>query len=124
MTAVLMQALAPVANRDQRRPRIRRKKQVVIVLGAACLMAMGAMAAPAGVPTPAKPEVPALSQRIDQEINKRLQAEGIKPSPIADDAEFLRRVYLDITGVIPSADKAAAFLDSKEPNKRAKLIDE
>src|SRR5262249_17308038 len=44
--------------------------------------------------------------------------------PLADDAEFLRRVYLDITGVIPPADKAAAFLDSKDPDKRAKLIDD
>jgi hypothetical protein len=65
-----------------------------------------------------------LAQRIDQAINKRLNAEGVKPSPLANDAEFLRRVYLDITGVIPPADKAAAFLDSKDPNKRAKLIDE
>ena len=45
-------------------------------------------------------------------------------SPLAEDAEFLRRVALDLTGVIPSADRAAAFLDSKEPDKRAKLIDE
>jgi hypothetical protein len=65
-----------------------------------------------------------LAQHIDQTISKRLTTEGVKPSPLADDAEFLRRVYLDITGVIPSADKAAAFLDSKDPNKRAKLIDE
>jgi Protein of unknown function (DUF1549)/Protein of unknown function (DUF1553) len=66
----------------------------------------------------------ALAQRIDQAIGQRLQAERIKPSPLADDAEFLRRAYLDITGIIPSADKAAAFLDSKDPTKRAKLIDE
>jgi hypothetical protein len=69
-------------------------------------------------------DVRALSQRIDQAIGKRLNAEAVKPSPLADDAEFLRRVYLDITGVIPPADKAAVFLDSKDPNKRAQLIDE
>src|SRR5262249_49918339 len=41
-----------------------------------------------------------------------------------DDAEFIRRVYLDITGVIPTADKVVAFLDSKDPDNRARLIDE
>ena len=53
-----------------------------------------------------------------------LDAEKILASGQADDAEFLRRVYLDITGKIPPPEKAAAFLDSKDPDKRAKLIDE
>ena len=62
-----------------------------------------------------------LSARIDQEIRKSLQA-----TPVAaqtSDAEFLRRVYLDLTGVIPSAADARAFLDDTTPDKRAKLID-
>ncbi|HZV06388.1 MAG TPA: DUF1549 and DUF1553 domain-containing protein [Gemmataceae bacterium] len=65
-----------------------------------------------------------LTQRIDTAVDTRLRAEKATPSPRSSDAEFLRRVYLDITGHIPSAEKAAAFLDSREPNKRAKLIDE
>jgi hypothetical protein len=72
----------------------------------------------------AKPDATALARVIDQHLDAKLAAEKVTPGPQADDAEFLRRVYLDITGVIPSADKAAAFLDSKDPNKRAKLIDE
>lgn len=72
----------------------------------------------------AKLEAQALAQAIDQAIGQRLKSEQVKPAPQADDAEFLRRACLDITGVIPSADRVAAFLDSKEPNKRAKLIDE
>ena len=71
-----------------------------------------------------KLDAAALSRYIDQAIDQRLDAEKVKPSPRADDAEFLRRVYLDLTGDIPAADKAAAFLDSKDPDKRAKLIDE
>ncbi len=65
-----------------------------------------------------------LARKIDEAIDKRLQAEKVSPSDRADDAEFLRRVCLDVTGHIPTAEKAAAFLDSKEPNKRAKLVDE
>jgi hypothetical protein len=65
-----------------------------------------------------------LSSYIDKAIAERLKEEGVTASPLASDAEFLRRVYLDITGHIPSAEKAAAFLDDKSPNKRAKLIDE
>src|SRR5262249_12282266 len=60
-----------------------------------------------------------LARYIDEEVSARLQAEGIEPSPRADDAEFLRRVYLDLTGVIPTTAKARAFLDSNDPNKRA-----
>jgi len=67
---------------------------------------------------------PAAPQTIDEAIDARLRAENIVPSPRCDDAEFVRRVYLDITGHIPSADKAMAFLDSRQPNKRAELIDE
>jgi hypothetical protein len=76
--------------------------------------------------SPAKPDanVAALSQLIDRAIDQRLAVEKVKPSPRASDAEFLRRVYLDLAGEIPPADKAAAFLDSKDPDKRAQVIDE
>src|SRR5947209_1579688 len=81
-----------------------------------------AQADDSATPQAAKPE--AVAARIDQEIQKKLDAEKLKPSPLADDAEFMRRVYLDITGKIPTPEKARAFLDSTEPDKRAKLIDE
>ena len=47
----------------------------------------------------------ALSRLIDGEVNARLQAEKITASDRADDAEFLRRVYLDIVGHIPTAEQ-------------------
>jgi len=92
-------------------------------------LAVGAALAAAGPALAAgqqaeKLDVPALSRLIDQGIGQRLDAEHVQPGPLADDAEFLRRVYLDLTGVIPAADRARAFLDSKDPDKRAKLIDE
>jgi len=64
-----------------------------------------------------------VSAAIDRMIGDRLKAEGIAASPRADDAEFLRRVYLDLTGTIPTSEQALAFLDSKDANKRARLID-
>jgi hypothetical protein len=42
----------------------------------------------------------------------------------ADEAEFVRRIHLDLIGRIPEANRVAAFLDSREPDKTAKLIDE
>lgn len=66
----------------------------------------------------------AVAKAIDRELEKRLTQEKIPTSAIASDGEFLRRVYVDITGRIPTAEQAATFLDSKDPDKRAKLIDE
>lgn len=57
-------------------------------------------------------------------IDKILDATDIGPqAKTTSDAEFLRRVYLDLTGNIPSPDEARAFLDDKSPDKRVKLID-
>jgi len=61
-----------------------------------------------------------LHQRIDEHIQKGLTA----AAPKADDAEFLRRVYLNLTGVIPSVDEAGVFLADKSPDKRVKLVDQ
>ena len=69
-------------------------------------------------------DAPALARLIDQAILEGLSVEKVTPAPPADGAEFLRRAYLDITGVIPPADKVADFLDSKRSDKRARLIDE
>jgi hypothetical protein len=65
-----------------------------------------------------------LAARIDRAVEDKLRAEKVTPSAEASDAEFLRRASLDITGVIPTAEKAKAFLESADPDKRAKLIDE
>src|SRR5262245_12708634 len=75
-------------------------------------------------PKPLKTNTESLTRWIDQEIAKKLASEKVPASPRADDAEFIRRVYLDLTGVVPTAAKVAAFLDSKDSKKREKLIDE
>jgi hypothetical protein len=65
-------------------------------------------------------ERPPLHERIDRLIE--LAAKGPVP-PLADDAEFLRRAFLDLKGVIPSADEAREFLADKASDKRAKVIE-
>jgi hypothetical protein len=71
-------------------------------------------------PTPAKE----IAQQIDGEIDKKLKESKIAASSKATDAEFLRRVTLDITGIIPTAERAQAFIESKDADKRAKLVRE
>jgi hypothetical protein len=53
-----------------------------------------------------------------------MERDGIPHSPMAGDAEFLRRVKLDLTGRIPSAEEVQAFVSSTDPAKRDRLIDQ
>jgi mono/diheme cytochrome c family protein len=60
---------------------------------------------------------------IDRHIEKGLAEAKLSPAARSDDVEFLRRVYLDLAGRVPTAEQAAAFLDDTAADKRAKLID-
>ena len=60
---------------------------------------------------------------IDQSIFGRMGSAGIQSAPIASDAEFLRRVTLDLTGRIPSGAEVAAFLADTNPSKRDVKVD-
>lgn len=71
----------------------------------------------------AGPERAAMIRKIDERINERLVAAKIAPAPLADDAEFLRRVYLDLTGVVPRVSEVREFLADQRQDKRARLID-
>jgi hypothetical protein len=82
----------------------------------ACILLLAAVqAAPAAEP---------LRDVIDRELAARWQQQQIAPAPPAEDAVFLRRIYLDLAGIIPTADEAAAFLDNASPDKRAQLIEQ
>ena len=61
---------------------------------------------------------------IDELVFTKLKRLNIVPSPLSGDYEFLRRVYLDTLGVLPTLDETQQFIDSKDPQKRAKLIDQ
>jgi hypothetical protein len=60
---------------------------------------------------------------IDEEILARLEAEGVPAAPLSSDEEFLRRVTLDLTGRIPSAEDIRSFLADTDENKRDKVIE-
>lgn len=66
-----------------------------------------------------------LSRRnfIDDELFKRLESLKVPPSPPASDAAFLRRVSLDLVGQQPDPTRIHEFLEDKDPDKRAKLVD-
>ncbi|MSV29807.1 MAG: DUF1549 domain-containing protein, partial [Bryobacterales bacterium] len=60
---------------------------------------------------------------IDDFIFGKMAADGVVPAPLASDAEFLRRVSLDLTGRIPGVEQVEQFLKDENPLKRGKLID-
>ena len=68
------------------------------------------------------PEVP-VNNRIDELALAKWKKVGIVPSPLADDSTFLRRLYLDAIGTLPTADEVRAFLSDISTDKRARAID-
>lgn len=82
-------------------------------------LAAGAPAVAANKVDPAE-----LAKAIDSRLDARLKAEKAQPAPPADDAEFLRRAYLDLTGRIPAPRDVHDFLADENLDKRARLIDE
>jgi hypothetical protein len=68
-------------------------------------------------------EAAQLAGFIDQQIEARLIKEGVRAAAIADDATFLRRIFLDLHGTLPSLEQVKNFLANPRPDKRAQLID-
>jgi hypothetical protein len=61
---------------------------------------------------------------VDREVFAKLRKLNIIPSDMSSDTEFLRRVTIDTIGSLPSPEDVRAFLANKDPDKRAKKIDE
>jgi hypothetical protein len=65
-----------------------------------------------------------LAREIDRQIEARWEHDSVTPAPLADDAEFLRRAWLDLAGTIPPAADVRRFLADDSPDKRRRVIDE
>ena len=107
-----------------RRAAVRRRAAIVSTLGA--LLAGAALALAAG---PARADAKtkdwkAAAARTDDLVAARFKSQkDLVVAPRSDDAEFLRRVTMDLTGTIPTEADAVAFLQDPSPEKRAALVD-
>src|SRR5437588_1651729 len=69
------------------------------------------------------PNVPE-NNYVDKLVHAKLKKLRIEPSELCTDEVFLRRVYVDIIGVLPTAEEYTRFMTSKDSKKRDKLVDE
>jgi hypothetical protein len=60
---------------------------------------------------------------VDRLVFNKLKMLSIQPSDLCSDQEFVRRAYLDVCGILPTADETTAFLTATNKDKRARLID-
>lgn len=60
---------------------------------------------------------------VDEPVFAKLKRLKINPSPVTEDATFIRRLYQDLLGILPTADEARQFVADRSPSKRADLID-
>jgi Protein of unknown function (DUF1549)/Protein of unknown function (DUF1553) len=92
-------------------------------IGFNCAVSCCVVIVAAGTTVPAPPDdAGRLAQRIDRRLEAMWAQAKVKPTTAADDAEFLRRVYLDVAGRIPSVAESKQFLDDAEVDKRARLV--
>jgi len=77
-----------------------------------------------GVDPDRQAAVLAAAKKIDGFVAANYQKHKVTPMPPVDDATFVRRVYLDVAGRIPTYQEATRFLASRESDKRSKLIDQ
>ncbi len=61
---------------------------------------------------------------VDELVLEKLKKLRMNPSEICSDEQFVRRIYIDMIGLVPTYEEFEAFVNSEDPDKRAKLIDE
>jgi hypothetical protein len=72
---------------------------------------------------PVRPAVPGPGHPVDAFVRDRLAKHGLKPSPEADKPTLIRRVFLDLIGLLPTPREVEAFLNDDSPDAYEKLVD-
>jgi len=93
---------------------------VAVMVRYSGLVSVSNISIPLGAPVE---KLPPAKNFIDELVFSNLKAIGVPPSPVCDDATFLRRVSLDIAGRLPTTEEATEFLKNKAPNKRDLAIE-
>jgi hypothetical protein len=69
------------------------------------------------------PAIDGRDHPVDRIVDAYLAEQDIKPLPVVDDAAFLRRVSLDLVGLLPTPEQLAEFLADTRPDRRQRVID-
>ena len=89
------------------------------------VFSLGLTSSPLGAADPAPTDDPAaLAALIDRAVADGYATHKATPAPLADDAEYLRRVYLDLAGRIPRNAEVRQFLDDRAPDKRVRVVND
>jgi hypothetical protein len=92
------------------------------LLAVALVLPVVVGAAPAAAPAP-KPPALMSPAGVDRLTDALWASAGVTPAPVSDDAEFLRRVSIDVIGRIPTLEEAESFLKDPARDKRVRLVD-
>lgn len=93
---------------------------VAVMVRYSGMVSVFSISIPLGAPVE---QLPPSKNFIDDLVFANLKEIGVPPSPVTDDATFLRRVSLDIAGRLPTVEETKAFLASQDPNKRDLAIE-
>lgn len=92
-----------------------------------CRLALALLLVLPAITAASEPAKDALAKKLSAAIDRHLEADwsarGIKPAAFSDDAEFVRRAYLDVIGRIPRVAEVTSFQVDPSKDKRAKLVD-
>jgi hypothetical protein len=97
--------------------------RLVWAAGLGALLLTGSRIPAAAPPRSAAHDAQVLAGEIDDLIARRWAEARVTPAAAADDAEFLRRVFLDLGGRIPSVEETRTFLADSRADRRARLVE-
>lgn len=95
--------------------------EAIVTVGYGGKFASTRATVPQPLPTPFPDITP--NNKIDEFVFNQLRRLGIPPAEVCNDSVFIRRVFLDVIGSLPSPTETTSFLQDPDPLKRSKLID-